>query len=112
MLETVTEVFLGMVMPAFKLVRGEMSDKPRKKQCPKIEKVLKHFDKTEAICPAKICVGDLSILAMHMCSQYFNNEDDFNTLIPSAVPMIKKLMANKKIAQWVKSQESVPFTPY
>ena len=81
-------------------------------QFPKIEKVLKHFNKTEAICPAKICVGDLSILAMYMCSQYFKNEDDFNTLIPSAVPMIKKLMANQKIAKWVKSQESVPFTPY
>ena len=81
-------------------------------QFPKIEKVLKHFNKTEAICPAKICVGDLSILAMHMCSQYFKNEDDFNSLIPSAVPMIKKLMANNKIAQWVKSQESVPFCPY
>ena len=33
MLETVTEVFLGMVMPAFKLVRGEMGDQPREKQC-------------------------------------------------------------------------------
>ena len=81
-------------------------------QFPKIEKVLKHFNKTEAICPGKICVGDLSILAMYMCSQYFKNEDDFNTLIPSAVQMIKKLMANQKIAQWVKNQESVPFTPY
>ena len=71
-----------------------------------------HFNKTEAICPGKICVGDLSILAMYMCSQYFKNEDDFKTLIPSAVPMIKKLMTNQKIAQWVKSKESVPFTPY
>ena len=33
MLETVTEVFLGMVMPAFKLVRGEMAEQPREKQC-------------------------------------------------------------------------------
>ena len=76
------------------------------------DEVLKHFNKTEAICPGKISVGDLSILAMYMCTQYFQNEDDFNTLLPSAVPMIKKLMANKKIAEWVKSQESVPFTPY
>merc|ERR1719187_3029286 len=111
MLETVTEVFVNMVKPAFMLVRGEMGDEPREKQCesfhnkvremtkeqfPRIEKVLKNFNKTEAICPAKICVGDLSILAMYMCSQYFKNEDDFNTLIPSAVPMIKKLMANQK----------------
>ena len=76
------------------------------------DEVLKHFNKTEAIDPGKICVGGFSILAMYICSQYFKNEDDFNSLIPSAVPLIKKLMANRKIAQWVKSPESVPFTPY
>ena len=50
--------------------------------------------------------------AMFICSQYFKNEDDFDKIVPSAAPMNEKLMAIPKISQWLKSQKSVPFTPY
>ena len=51
---------------------------------PKIEKVLKNFNCSDAVVEGKTTVGDLAVLAMHIASVYFKNEDDFKNLIPSA----------------------------
>ena len=51
---------------------------------PKVEALLKHFDTKESIVPGKITIGDLTVLALFMASQYFKIENDFNSLVPSA----------------------------
>ena len=50
---------------------------------PKIEKVLKNFNCGSSVVEGKTSVGDLAVLAMHIASVYFKNEDDFKNLIPS-----------------------------
>ena len=51
---------------------------------PKVEKLLKHFETKDTINDGKITVGDLTILALYMASQYFKIEQDFKNLVPSA----------------------------
>ena len=51
---------------------------------PKVEKLLKHFETKDTINAGKISVGDLTILALYMASQYFKIEQDFKNLVPSA----------------------------
>jgi len=51
---------------------------------PKVESLLKHFETKNSIVSGKITVGDLTILALYMASQYFKIEEDFKNLIPSA----------------------------
>ena len=51
---------------------------------PKIESLLKHFGTKDSIVPGKITVGDLTLLAHYMASQYFKIEADFESLVPSA----------------------------
>ena len=40
----------------------------------------------QIIVPGKITIGDLTVLALFMASQYFKIENDFNSLVPSAQP--------------------------
>ena len=75
----------------------------------KIEKVLKNFNIKETLCPGKICVGDLSVFAIKLLSQYLGNEDDFDSLAPSAIPICNKLLTNEKITEFLDSQQSVPY---
>ena len=51
---------------------------------PKVEALLKHFETKNSINAGKITVGDLTILALYMASQYFKIEEDFKNLVPSA----------------------------
>ena len=51
---------------------------------PKVESLLKHFETKNSIVAGKITVGDLTILALYMASQYFKIEEDFKNLMPSA----------------------------
>ena len=75
----------------------------------KIEKVLKNFNIKETLCPGKICVGDLSVFAIKLLSEYLGNEDDFDSLAPSAIPICNKLLTNEKIKEFLDSQQSVPY---
>ena len=79
---------------------------------PKIEKLLNHFKTTDGLCPDKICVGDLAILAIHVASVYFQNEEDFKNLIPSAQPLIRRLLQNAHLAAHIEKAHSVRFCPY
>ena len=79
---------------------------------PKIEKLLNHFKTTDVLCPGKICVGDLAILAIHVASVYFQNEEDFKTLIPSAQPLVHRLLQNDRLAAHVEKAHFVRFCPY
>ena len=53
-------------------------------QLPKVEFVLKHLGAENSIVPGKVTIGDLTILALFMASQYFKIEDVFYTHVPSA----------------------------
>merc|ERR1712088_1012586 len=128
MLETVTEVFLGMVKPAFAIIRSpEMANADRAKQVdafhqcviknskvefPKIEKVLKNFNCGSSVVEGKTSVGDLAVLAMHIASVYFKNEDDFKNLIPSANPLIQRLLSNPEIMPLVEEAHQIPYCPF
>ena len=79
---------------------------------PKIEVLLKHFEAEGGIVAGKITVGDLTILALYMASQYFKIEDDFFILVPSAKQVVTHLTKNKKLALQVENGKSVPFCPY
>jgi len=79
---------------------------------PKVESLLKHFETKNSIVSGKITVGDLTILALYMASQYFKIEEDFKNLIPSAKPIVMNLMKNKKLARQVEQGKSRPFCPY
>ena len=79
---------------------------------PKIEKLLNHFKTTDGLCSDKICVGDLAILAIHVASVYFQNEEDFKILIPSAQPLVHRLLQNERLAAHVEKAHSVRFCPY
>ena len=46
--------------------------------------MLKHLGAKDSLLPGKITIGDLTILALFMASQYFEIEDVFKTLVPSA----------------------------
>ena len=79
---------------------------------PKIESLLKHLETNKSLNEGKISVGDLTILALFMASQYFKMENDFNSIVPSAVPIINNLTKNKKLAAQVENGKAVPFCPY
>ena len=106
---------------------------------PKVESLLKHFESKNSIVPGKITVGDLTILALYMASQYFKIEEDFKNLVPSAKagfqigaisfnkrfdkpcrqqfenqfkPIVMNLMKNKKLVRQVEQGKSRPFCPY
>ena len=141
MLQTATDVFAGSVGPAFGVVGG-LQDQPREQQCaafhakaaeglkglfytqnkkilkihlaslPKIELLLKHFGTKNSLNDGKISVGDLSILALFMAAQYFKIENDFNTIVPSAVSIVANLTANEKLAAQVENGKAVPYCPY
>ena len=81
-------------------VREQVQETP-KIEFPKIEKILNHFKTTDGLCPDKICVGDLAIVAIHVASVYFQNEEDFKTLIPSAQPLVHRLLQNDRLAAHV-----------
>ena len=51
---------------------------------PKVEALLKHFETKNSINAGKVTVGDLTILALYMASQYFKIEEEFKSLVPSA----------------------------
>ena len=73
---------------------------------------LKHLQTKKSLNEGKISVGDLTILALFMASQYFKMENDFNSIVPSAVPIINNLTKNKKLAAQVENGKAVPFCPY
>ena len=79
---------------------------------PKIELLLKHFGAKNSLNDGKISVGDLSILALFMAAQYFKIENDFNTIVPSAVSIVTNLTANEKLAAQVENGKAVPYCPY
>jgi len=54
-------------------------------------------------------VGDLSVLAIKLLSQYLQNEDDFDALAPYATALCNKLLKNPKINQFLASQKSIPY---
>ena len=47
-----------------------------------------------------------------MAAQYFEMEDDFFSLVPTAKALVMNLMKNEKLAAQVQNGKSVPFTPY
>ena len=75
----------------------------------KIQKVLQNFNVKDTLCDGKICVGDLSVLAIKLLSQYLGNEDDFETLAPQATALCNKLLTNAKIRNFIASQKSMPY---
>ena len=75
----------------------------------KIEKVLQNFNVKDTLCPGKICIGDLSVLAIQLLSQYLGNQDDFDSLAPTAIPLCNKLLTNEKIKNFLETQKSVPY---
>merc|ERR1712131_139803 len=79
---------------------------------PKVEFVLKHLGAKDSLLPGKITIGDLTILALFMASQYFEIEDVFKTLMPSAQPIFENLMKNPFLANQVEKGKAVPFCPY
>ena len=79
---------------------------------PKIELLLKHLETKKSLNDGKISVGDLTILALFMAAQYFKMENDFNAIVPSAVPIVNNLTKNKKLAAQVENGKAVPFCPY
>ena len=75
----------------------------------KIQKVLRNFNVRDTLCDEKICVGDLSVLAIKLLSQYLGNEDDFDTLAPQATALCNKLLTNAKIRNFIASQKFMPY---
>ena len=75
----------------------------------KIQNVLQNFNVRDTLCDGKICVGDLSVLAIKLLSQYLDNEDDFDALVPHATAVCKKLLTNAKIEHFLASQKSIPY---
>ena len=75
----------------------------------KIEKVLKNFNIEDTLCVGKICVGDLSVLAIQLLSQYLGNQDDFDFIAPSAIPLYNKLLLNEKIKEFIEDGKSIPY---
>ena len=75
----------------------------------KIQKVLQNFNVKDTLCDGKISVGDLSVLAIKMLSQYLGNEDDFDALAPQATALCNTLLTNAKIKNFIASQKSMPF---
>jgi len=75
----------------------------------KIQKVLENSNVKDTLCDGKICVGDLSVLAIKLLSQYLENEEDFDTLAPQAIALCNKLLTNAKIRNFIASQKSVPY---
>ena len=76
---------------------------------PKIEKLLKNFNAKFSICAGKLCVGDLSVLAIKLLSKYLKNEKDFDDLAPTAVLIFNSLMDNEQISAYIESQKSIPY---
>ena len=73
---------------------------------------MKHLETKKSLNEGKISVGDLTILALFMASQYFKIENDFNAIVPSAVPIVTNLMKNEKLAAQVENGKAVPYCPY
>ena len=75
----------------------------------KIQTILQNFNVRDTICDGKICVGDLSVLAIKLLSQYLQNEDDYDALAPYATALCNNLLKNPKINHFLASQKSIPY---
>merc|ERR1712046_209335 len=132
MVESMIEIVLKLIVPAFIAANGlkdgrptllgnpfddeparqrfrEAFQKMAKVEFPNIEKLLLHFKSKDGIVPGKICVGDLTILMIYCASVYFNNDQDLASLAPSTQPVIARLMKNERLRKHVEKAHTIRY---